>query len=159
MLYNLQAFQMEWLTFTMLQTNLVKTITRCGSKALGASVTSYSFESDANNDIILTDGTSDFQITNTGNQLSHELGAGSPIASYITFSLDYNAMTGDATLTDSLGGNHGVITSFGTGATDRVLFGATSGGGFGSTTWNSVSLETTAVPEPSSLALVGLAVF
>lgn len=57
----------------------------------------------ANGDIFLDDGTRNIQITNTGSNLSEELGAGSPPASYITYSLTFDAGTATASLTDSLG--------------------------------------------------------
>ncbi len=108
------------------------------------------FKSDANNDLVLSDGTTDFQITTTNNQLSQEIGT--PVANYVTYSLA--SVSGVVSLTDSLGGNHGAIATSGTAITDRILWGATSSGGQGSTTWNALSVDT--VPEPSSTALLGL---
>lgn len=109
------------------------------------------FRNNAAGDIFLNDGTSSFQITNTGNNLAQELGAGSKSANYITFQLAYDANTGNAILTDSLGGNHGVVSSSGAGSSNRLVWGATSSAGQGSTTWNQLSLSS--VPEPSSLSL------
>jgi len=95
---------------------------------------------DANQDIQLTDGTSTFQITTANNQLSEEIGAAAPLANYITFTLQ--SIGGVVTLSDSLGGSHGVVTSLGLGTQDRVVWGATSGFGQGSTTWNALSVDT-----------------
>ena len=57
-------------------------------------------------------------------------------------------------LTDSLGGVHGAVSTSGAGGTDRIVWGATSGGGQGSTVWNNLSIV--GVPEPSTFALLGL---
>lgn len=111
------------------------------------------FNVDGNNDIQINDGTNTFQITTANNQLSEELGTGAPFANYITFTL--SSVGGVASLTDSLGGNHGAVAAFGTGGIDRVVFGAFSGSGFGSTTWNNIDVDV--VPEPSSALLLGLA--
>ncbi|BCX46165.1 hypothetical protein HAHE_00730 [Haloferula helveola] len=93
---------------------------------------------DANDDIFINDGTTSHAITVAGSQLSEELGTGSPLANYITFTLTYSG--GVATLTDSLGGNRVVATS-GTGTQDRVVWGATGSPSQGSTVWNEVTLE------------------
>ena len=108
------------------------------------------FNVDANNDIQLTDGTSTFQITSTNNQLSQEIGAS--VAIYHTYTL--TSVGGVVSLTDSLGGSHGAIATNGAATVDRVVWGATSSGGLGSTTWNGLNVET--IPEPSSTALLGL---
>ena len=111
-------------------------------------------ETDANGDIFISDGTTDFQITNTGNNLSEELGTGAPSANYLSYALVYDALTDTAILTDSLGGIHGPIATDGVASQDRVVWGASSSGGQGSTTWNQLSVEI--VPEPASLAIWSL---
>ena len=108
------------------------------------------FKSDANDDLILSDGTTDFQITTANNQLSQELGT--TVANYVTYTL--NSVGGVVSLTDSLGGIHGAIATSGAASQDRVIFGAVSSGGQGSTTWNALDLQV--VPEPSTTALLGL---
>ncbi|NNC89405.1 MAG: hypothetical protein HKN82_13185 [Akkermansiaceae bacterium] len=112
---------------------------------------------DANGDFTLSDGTNLFQITTANNQMSEELGAGAPLVNqYVTYTLDYDATAGQATLTDSLGNNHGVVASGGAlPGGDRLVWGATSGAGQGSTTWNAVGLD--AVPEPGVSILGALA--
>lgn len=120
-------------------------------EAAGVGLYVLTYNVDANNDIQLTDGTSTFQITTANNQLSEELGTGAPVANYVTYTL--SSIGGAApTLTDSLGGNHGTVASLGAASTDRVVWGATSSGGNGSTTWNGVSLES--VPEPTTTTLL-----
>lgn len=111
---------------------------------------------DANNDITISDLTNTYQVTTDGDRLSEELGSGAPSVDYVTFSLDYDAITGDAILTDSEGNNHGVVATAGVGAQNRVIWGSYSSGGQGSTTWNSVSVN--AIPEPAALGsgLIGL---
>ncbi|GAA5496103.1 hypothetical protein Rhal01_02284 [Rubritalea halochordaticola] len=114
-----------------------------------------SFQSDADGDILISDGTNTFDITSGVDSLSDELGTGAPSVTYVTFTLSYDVGGGQASLSDSLGGNHGVVATSGSGSTNRIVFGATSSGGQGSTTWNSISVES--IPEPSSLALLGAA--
>lgn len=108
---------------------------------------------DANGDFTLSDGTNTFTITTANNQMSEELGTGAPLVNqYVTYTLSYDAVLNQATLTDSLGGNHGVIANSGAlPGGDRLIWGATSGAGQGSTTWNSLDLSV--VPEPSALLL------
>lgn len=113
------------------------------------------FQSDADGDILISDGTNVFDITSGVDSLSDELGVGAPSVNYVTFTLSYDVGLGQAFLTDSLGGNHGAVATSGVGGTNRVVFGAISSGGQGSTTWNSLSVET--VPEPSAFALLGVA--
>lgn len=103
---------------------------------------------DANGDYVLTDGTSNFQITVAGNQQAQELGAGAPSVNYVTYALA--SVGGTVTLTDSLGGNHGVVASS-AGSQDRVVWGATSSSGQGSTVWSGVSVDV--IPEPSVIVL------
>jgi len=107
------------------------------------------FKVDANNDLILSDGTTDFQITTANNQLSQELGT--TVANYFTYTL--TSVSGVVSLTDSLGGNHGPISTSGAATQDRIIFGAYSSGGQGSTTWNAVNVDV--VPEPSAAVLLG----
>ncbi|BDS08545.1 hypothetical protein NT6N_35850 [Oceaniferula spumae] len=106
---------------------------------------------DANNDIQITDGTNTFQISTANNQLSQEIGAS--FANHVTYTLSSSG--GVVSLSDSLNGLHGVVATSGAATQDRVLWGATSSGGQGSTTWNSVNVQT--VPEPTSSMLLGMA--
>jgi hypothetical protein len=114
---------------------------------------------DANGDFTLSDGSSTFQITSTGsNQMAQELGTGAPqLNQYVTYTLSYDALLGQATLTDSLGGNHGVVAAGGAlPGGDRLVWGATSGAGQGSTTWNSLDLSLVPEPSLSALGLISL---
>ena len=79
-----------------------------------------------------------------------------PISIHIALLFCYDANTGDATLNDDQGNNHGVVaqSTLLTPTSDRAIFGAFSSGGQGSTTWNNVNIDV--VPEPGSLALLGL---
>lgn len=108
---------------------------------------------DANGDFTLSDATNIFTITTANNQMSEEIGSGSPLVKqYVTYTLSYDAGLNQATLTDNLGGSHGVIANSGALAGgDRLIWGATTGAGQGSTTWNSLDLSV--IPEPSALAL------
>ena len=122
--------------------------------ASGATDYAYilSFATNATNDYLLKDSVNTYTIA-TGNQLSSELGTTN--ANYVTFTLEYTPGTG-AYLTDSLGGDHGLIATF-TGYTpssDRVIWGSYSAGGQGGTVWNNVSLVT--VPEPGTPLLLGM---
>jgi len=129
--------------------------------SFGSSAYVLTHSVNANGDFTLFDGTNTFLITTTNNQMSEEIGAGAPIVNqYVTYTLSYDASLGQATLTDSLGGNHGVVASLaGQPGGDRLVWGATTSGGQGSTTWNSLDLSV--IPEPSvflltSLSLLGL---
>ncbi|QQL44944.1 PEP-CTERM sorting domain-containing protein [Sulfuriroseicoccus oceanibius] len=105
----------------------------------------------ADGSVSIGDGTNTFLV---GTDLvSQQVGDGAPAMNFIDFTLTYDAGTGTATLTDSEGGNN-AIASAGTGSSDRLIFGTTSSGSLGSTTWNSVTLDS--VPEPSSALLTGL---
>lgn len=114
-----------------------------------------SLESDASGNVVLSDSHTDFAITTEGNQMAQELGTGAPgNEHFITFTL--NSVGGVVTLSDSLGGNHGPVAAF-TGiapATDRVVWGAFSAPGQGSSVWNEVLV--TVVPEPGSISLLAL---
>ena len=112
-------------------------------------------KSDANGNVLLSDGTSDSQITTAGNQLAQEIGTGAPgNANYITFTL--NSVAGTVSLTDSLGGIHGAVAEYAgfTPTQDRVVWGAFSNAGQGSTVWNDIQVSV--VPEPTAVALLGL---
>ena len=101
---------------------------------------------------MLTDSVNTYTIA-TGNQLSSELNG--TTANYVTLTLTYTPGTG-AYLTDSLGGDHGLVNTF-TGYTpslDRVIWGAYSSAGQGGTVWNELSLAT--VPEPGAPLLLGV---
>ena len=122
--------------------------------ASGATDYAYilAFATNAAGDYLLRDNTNTYTVA-TGNQLSSELGTTN--ANYVTLTLTYTPGTG-AYLTDSLGGDHGLIATW-TGYTpsqDRVVWGAFSAGGRGSTVWNDLSL--TAVPEPGTPLLLGV---
>jgi hypothetical protein len=115
------------------------------------------YGNDASGNVILSDGTSTFNITTGSNHVAQELGTGAPFVEFVTYTLSYNALAGAASLTDSLGGSHGVVASIGAGAADRVVWGATSSPGQGSTVWNGLAVDV--VPEPGTalLLLSGLA--
>ena len=122
--------------------------------ASGATDYAYvlSFASNATGNYLLTDSVNTYTIA-TGNQLSSELNG--TTANYVTLTLTYTPGTG-AYLTDSLGGDHGLVNTF-TGYTpslDRVIWGAYSSAGQGGTVWNELSLAT--VPEPGAPLLLGV---
>jgi len=103
--------------------------------------------------MVISDGTTDFDVTGAGfSQESNPYGSGGGTTAmdFVTFTLAYNSTTGQASLSDSEGNNHGVVATSGAATQDRIVWGATSSGGQGSTTWNSMSI----VPEPSSLLLI-----
>lgn len=110
-------------------------------------------KTDANGNVLLNDGVNDFTITLGGNELAQELGAGAPSANYITYTL--SSVGGVVSLSDSLGGSHGVVATHPTVAPteDRVVWGAYSWPGQGSTVWNDLSVVV--VPEPTSSLLLG----
>ena len=111
------------------------------------------FQTNANGDYLVSDNTTPYTIA-TGNQLSSELGG--TTANYVTLTLTYTPGTG-AHLTDSLGGDHGLINQWSgyTPSLYRVVWGSFSGGGQGGTVWNELTLAT--VPEPGAPALLGVA--
>lgn len=113
------------------------------------------YKADASGNVVLSDGTSNFQITTAGNQMAQELGAGAPgNVNYISYTL--SSVGGVVSLTDSLGGNHGPVATYAgyTPSLDRIVWGAFNNAGQGSTAWNEILV--TAVPEPASAALLGL---
>lgn len=114
---------------------------------------------DATNNIQLFDGTNTFQVTTAGNQLSQELGTGAPLANYFTFTL--SSVGGTVSLSEAGAGELGTVATWSslTPTQNRVVFGAYSSPGQGSTVWNAI--EVTTVPEPAaalvaSLGLLGL---
>lgn len=109
---------------------------------------------DANNDVRLSDGTNTFQVTTAGNQLSQELGTGAPLANYFTFTL--SSVGGTVSLSEAGAGELGTVATWsGLSPTqNRVVFGAYSSGGQGSTVWNAI--EVTTVPEPAAALVAGL---
>lgn len=114
-----------------------------------------SYESDQAGNVFLNDGTNRFQITTGGNALSQDVGNQSPSVHFVDYELRYDSQSGLASLTDSLGGEHGVVARSGNGATNRVVWGASSSAGQGSTTWNQLAINT--VPEPSSALIFVMA--
>lgn len=109
-----------------------------------------SHRQDSSDNILINDGTSDHTVT--GMSLSEQRGSGSPSMDYVTFTLSSDGSS--ATMGDSLGNSYGTIAKAGTGSSDRLIFGATSGGGQGSTVWNNIAM--TAIPEPATIGLLGL---
>jgi len=108
---------------------------------------------DASGNVILSDGTSLFNITSSGNQLAQELGTGAPSVNFLTLTL--SSVDGQVVLTDSLGGNYGTVSSLAdyTPVANRVAWGSIGDLGQGASIWNSVTVY---VPEPTSAALFGL---
>ena len=103
----------------------------------------------ASDEVVINDGTTSWTIA--GSALSQQTGAGSPDMNYLDFSLVYDAGTGDATLFEGAT-TIGVMNTHTINGTDRVIFGAYSGAGQGSTTWNEVTID--AIPEPATLGMV-----
>jgi fibronectin-binding autotransporter adhesin len=97
------------------------------------------FKNDASGNVIIGDGTTD---SNVSAVVCQQFG-GSDTMDYITFTLTYDAGTGVATLSDDKGSTPFAVATSGPATTDRVLFGATSAGGQGSTTWNSLEVTAT----------------
>jgi uncharacterized protein (TIGR03382 family) len=111
--------------------------------------------SDAGGNMQISDGTNTFAVTGAGFSQEADPFDGNPATTtmdFVTFTLGY--ADGKAKLSDSLGNFHGVVATSGSASQDRVVFGATSSGGMGSTTWNSVAIH--AVPEPGTFLIWGL---
>ena len=109
------------------------------------------YKTDASNNVLISDGTTDYTVTGMG--LSQQLGTGSPSMQYVTFTLISDGAT--AALTDSLGNNFGTVAKNAyVGTQNRVIFGAYSGSAQGSTVWNNIALTT--IPEPATVGLLGL---
>ena len=90
------------------------------------------------------DGTTSWGIT--GHGFSQEdspfaPGSSTTVMDYVTFTLIYDASTGTATLYDGTT-SYGPIATNGTATQNRIVFGATSGAGNGSTTWNAIMVDT-----------------
>lgn len=113
------------------------------------------YENDSAGNVFLNDGTNRFQITTGGNALSQDVGSQAPSTSFIDYQLRYDSQSGLAFLTDSLGGDHGVVSRSGNGSSNRVVWGAISSAGQGSTTWNQLAINT--VPEPGSAMIFAIA--
>jgi len=112
-------------------------------------------KADAAGNVLLSDGTSNFQITTAGNQMAQEMGTGAPgDVNYITYTL--SSVGGVVSLSDSLGGSYGPVATYAgyTPSQNRIVWGAFSNAGMGSTAWNEILV--TVVPEPASAALFGL---
>lgn len=122
--------------------------------ASGANDYAYylSFATNAAGDYLVKDSVNTYTIA-SGNQLSSELNG--TTANYVTLTLTYTPGAG-AYLTDSLGGDHGLVSTWSgyTPQQDRVVWGAHTSSGQGGTVWNELSLVT--VPEPGSSLLLGL---
>lgn len=115
----------------------------------GGNLYQLTFENDASGNVFVNDGTTQHAIV--GGLVRQN--SNGDTGNFITYTL--SSVSGATTLTDSLGGSR-AIAAAGVGSSDRIIFGSYSSGGMGSTTWNSVSIDTVAVPEPSSTALLGL---
>lgn len=102
----------------------------------------------------ISDGTTAFDIAGHGYSQEDDPfnpGTSTTVMDFVTFTLSYDAGTGIATLSDGTT-NYGAVTTSGSATKDRVVWGAISSGGTGSTTWNAV----TVIPEPATMLLLGL---
>ena len=107
------------------------------------------YKTDASNNVLISDGTTDYTVTGMG--LSQQLVTGSPSMQYVTFTLISDGTS--ATLTDSLGNNFGTVAKNAyVGTQNRAIFGAYSGATQGSTVWNNIALTT--IPEPATFGML-----
>ncbi len=95
------------------------------------------FKNDGSGNVIVNDGTTDFNV----NAVACQQHGGSDTMDYVTFTLTYDVATTTATLSDDKGSTLGAIATSGSASADRVVFGAGSSSGQGSTTWNTLELQ------------------